>query len=77
MKKLIGKLLCKIGIHDYIIEKWSSYKDRKLKYLFEEGFYRTCERCDKRQILLRPTKYHPTKYVWSDLGRVVEINENN
>lgn len=31
-----------------------------------QGFYRTCQICDKEQTLKRPKKYHPTKYVWTD-----------
>ncbi len=54
--KLINIFLCKLGLHKWEITKWSRYKDVKLKYLIEEGFDRTCERCDKCQRLQRPKK---------------------
>ena len=68
---IFGYVLCLLGFHDWEITKWGKYKDRKCKYLLEEGFNRTCERCDKEQTLKRPKEYHPCKYVWTD------INENN
>lgn len=61
------RFLCVFNIHDWTIYKWTKFKDRKCKSILKEGFNRTCESCHKEQELKRPTKYHPTKYVWSDL----------
>lgn len=67
-KKLLGSIMCYFGFHDYIITKYSIYKDKKCNHLQEEGFNRTCERCNKQQKLERPEEYHPTKFVWVDLN---------
>jgi uncharacterized protein CbrC (UPF0167 family) len=62
----VGDVMCRFGFHDWEISKWCRFKDRTCKYLLEEGFNRTCQRCDKKQTLKRPEKYHPSKYVWTD-----------
>jgi len=61
------RLLCYLGIHDWLINKWVKYKTFKSQNVQEEGFDRTCQRCGKEQRLQRPEKYHPSKYVWTDL----------
>lgn len=61
---MMKSLLCKIGIHDWTISKWSRFKDKGFNQLSEQGFDRECERCGKRQRLEKPKEYHPTKYVW-------------
>ena len=74
MNKIIRKLttyflygvMHRFKLHKWEITKWSSFKDRKCKYLVEEGFSRYCEICDKKQTLKKPKKYHPSKYVWTD-----------
>lgn len=62
----LGDVMCRFGFHDWEITKWCRFKDSKCKYLLEEGFNRTCQRCDKKQTLKKPKKYHPSKYVWTD-----------
>ena len=63
------KIFCFIGIHDWLIHKWSRYKDLKCRFIYEEGFDRQCQRCDKKQRLERPKEYHPSKYVWTDITK--------
>tara|TARA_R110000822_G_scaffold39549_1_gene108575 strand:+ start:37 stop:264 length:228 start_codon:yes stop_codon:yes gene_type:complete len=65
-KSILYFTICRLGFHKWEITKWSSFKDKKCKYLFEEGFSRDCEYCGKEQTLKRPKKYHPTKYLWAD-----------
>jgi len=62
------KLLCLIGIHNWEISKYSVYKDRRIRKLYEEGFDRECLWCEKEQRLERPKEYHPTKYVWVNIN---------
>lgn len=63
-------VICRFGFHKWEMTKWCRFKDKKCKYLVEEGFNRTCEYCDKKQTLKRPKEYHPTKYVWTDLNGI-------
>ena len=63
---LISTVICSFGFHDWEISKWCRFKDSKCKYLLEEGFNRTCQRCNKEQTLKRPEKYNPRKYIWID-----------
>lgn len=69
----IFKTLCFFGIHNWQITKWCTYKHRNNKYpptiLVEEGFNRTCKRCNKEQQLQKPEKYDPVAYVWRDLKK--------
>jgi len=60
-------VLCKIGIHKWEIYKWTTFNDKKCKHVSEQGFNRECERCEKKQRLKRPSKYHPVKYIWTDI----------
>ena len=60
-------LLCKIGIHDWKITKWSKFRQKHSKDPYEQGFDRECEYCKKRQQLQKPIKYHPSEYVWRDI----------
>ena len=59
---LIAKLFCLIQ-HDYEIHKMLTYNG-KFKH-----FIRVCMRrgCCKEQVLTRPEKYHPCKYIWEDI----------
>jgi len=59
-------VICRFGFHKWEMTKWCRFKDRKCKYLVEEGFNRDCQYCGKEQTLKRPKEYHPTKYVWTD-----------
>lgn len=66
----LAKILCVLGIHDWEITKWCTYKHNhknKPISLIEEGFNRTCKRCNKEQQLQKPEKYDPVAYVWRDL----------
>lgn len=63
---ILYNVMCRFGLHNWEISKWCRFKDRKSKYLLEEGFNRTCKICDKEQTLARPKEYHPIKYVWTD-----------
>lgn len=64
----MAKLLCFLGLHDWEITQWISFRDKRGKQLHDKGFDRTCLKCDKRQTLARPKEYHPCKYVWVDLN---------
>ena len=61
------RILCKIGIHNWEIRKWVRFKDSKGKSIAEEGFDRECDWCEKVQRLKKPKKYHPSKYVWTNI----------
>jgi hypothetical protein len=67
---IIQAVICRFFFHDWEITKWCIFKDKKSKYLEEEGYDRTCLNCSKKQTLKRPKKYHPSKYVWSDLNDI-------
>ena len=64
LKWFLHLVICRFGIHDYEITKWSRYKDKKCKHLEAEGHHRECKRCGKRQYLGKPNKYDPVAYVW-------------
>ena len=53
-------LLCGFGIHDWEI---NFFVDKRGKFLH---FARVCQRCNKRQQLKRPKKYHPAKWDFYD-----------
>lgn len=55
---------CRFSLHFWKISKWTSFKDKKCKQIYEEGFRRECKVCDKSQYLGKPKKYDPTAYVW-------------
>lgn len=67
LKKIWSKTLCLIGIHNWHIRSVSIRK-RKGKRFFKETFERECQWCEKEQGLERPKKYHPTKFVWTDIS---------
>ncbi len=67
------KLLCKINIHRWEIgchvttgvEDWfDEPKQRVATY----NYHRECQWCGKMQLLVKPKKYHPSKYVWINQG---------
>ena len=64
LKWFLHLVICRFGIHDYEITKWSRYKDKRGKKLEEQGHHRKCKQCGKRQYLDKPKKYHPSAYVW-------------
>ena len=53
-------ILCRLSFHKWGIGLIVDYKG-KFKY-----HYRECEICWKKQNLVRPKKYHPSKYVWEN-----------
>ena len=61
------KILCLIGIHNWEITSWGIFNTKKQRSPTEQGFNRECKWCGKEQCLLKPKKYHPTKYVWTNL----------
>jgi len=36
-------VICRFGFHKWGMTKWCRFKDKKCKYLVEEGFDRDCE----------------------------------
>ena len=70
MQWILYGVICRLGVHKWEMTKWCRFKDKKCKYLVEEGFDRTCECCGKKQKLKRPDKYHPTKYIWRDVNGI-------
>lgn len=72
MKKLFKllrrQLFCEAGIfHKFEIHMLCDAKGKLVDY------ERECQICDCTQRLVKPIKYHPSKYVWKDVLYVPRI----
>jgi hypothetical protein len=59
---MIGKILCKLGVHHFYIMKLVDSRGRPV------NFCRNCKRkgCMVEQTLQRTKEYTPGEYVWTD-----------